>query len=132
MDPQLFALVDADNHDAIYCFGIDTGDGAITFRRDPDSGHTTFGTSTSMYTAFTRANHMMRKYAELTLVVYEPTCVAETIEYEDGKCFTCNNERKVSIDLEELFSPEVAATYGSAIPCPDCTDEVGNLRQVAR
>lgn len=132
MDLQLFALVDADNHDAIYCLGIDTGEGAITFRRDPDSGRAIFGTSTSMYTAFTRANHMMRQHAQLTLVIYEPALVAETIEYEDGKCFTCNNERTVPVDLDDIFPPDIAAHLEDTRPCPECTDEDGHVRQAAR
>lgn len=83
MEPQLFALVNADDHDAIYCYGVDTGEEAFTFRRDPDTRKTLTGIWSSMDSAFSRTSRMVGEYASLELLVYESE-VAEVIRPTGG------------------------------------------------
>lgn len=131
MEPQLFAVVDANDHDIVYCLGVDTGEGAFTFRRDPTTNQSIFGSSNSMYSAFTRASQMVRNYGRFDLVIYDST-IDEVKEYQEGVCLVCNNERKVSVDLDDLFPPDIAVNMDDTIPCPECTDEYGNLRSSAK
>lgn len=131
MEPQLFAVVDAEDHDIVYCLGVDTGDGAFTFRRDPVSNNTVFGSSNSMYSAFSLASRMVRNYGRLELLIYDSK-VDDVLDYKEGVCLVCNNSRKISIGLDDIFEPDVAAGLDDTIPCPECTDEHGNVRSSAR
>lgn len=130
MEPQLFAVVDANDHDIVYCLGVDTGEGAFTFRRDPTTNQSIFGSSSSMYSAFTRASQMVRSYGRFDLVIYGST-VDEVKEYQEGVCLVCDNQRKVSVDLRDFMAPEHAQELeglDDTIPCPECTDEHGKVR----
>lgn len=112
LEPQLFAIVDATDHDSIYCLGVDTGDGAFTCRRDPDTGRTHTGHSGSMYSALAFANRMVRGHARFNLVIYK-SVEDEVVQYQEGVCSACNNERD------------------DTIRCPECTDEHGKVRSSA-
>lgn len=72
MEPQLFAIVNDDNRDQIYCYGLDLGEeGAYTIRRDPNSGQLDFGAWHSMETAFRRFRRALRNEVKLHLIVLE-------------------------------------------------------------
>lgn len=131
LEPHLFAIVDATDHHSIFSLGVDTGDGAFTCRRDPLTSQTTTGHSTSMYSALAFANRMARGRAKFDLVIYK-SVEDEVVPYTEGVCPACNNERKVSVDLDDIFPPDIAANLDDTIPCPECTDEHGNVRSSAR
>lgn len=118
-EPKLFALVAADDHDSIYCVGVDTGDGAFTFRRDPFTRQSETGVWRSMTTAFARSSEAVKAYGGLALVIYE-SIVKEVVEYREGVCLTCNNEGRVSDGPSEIFPPKVAARYDTYTACSDC------------
>lgn len=126
MEPQLFAIVDTNDPDAIYCLGIDTGEEAVTFRQDPLSGSKSFRVSRSMYSALAVVNRMTKGYARFDLVTYK-TEEDDKVPYEEGVCPACNNERKVPVDLSDVFPPDIASSLEDTIPCPECTDEYGNV-----
>lgn len=108
MEPQLFAVVSAADHDQVVCLGIETGDGAMTFRRDPNTQRSEFGSWQSMNSAYAFASKAMAKYGELDLIVFEST--VDEILRPDGKiCATCDNQRMIP-----------AATDDEDIACPDC------------
>lgn len=69
--PRFFALVNADNPDSVFYYGIDVGNGAFTVRRDPDTQHTNFGSWISMRTAFRRLNSMAGEQSRMALVVFD-------------------------------------------------------------
>jgi hypothetical protein len=80
MEPQLFAIVNFDNHDEIYCYGLDLGEeGAYTIRRDPNSGRLDFGAWHSMETAFRRFRRALRNDVKLHLIVLE---IAQELDEE--------------------------------------------------
>lgn len=131
LEPQLFAIVDAADHASIYCYGVDTGDGAFTCRRDPDTGQSTTGHWGSMYRALAMANHMVRGRACFDLVIFK-SVEDEVVPYQEGVCPACNNERKIAVKLDDIVPPEAATGLGDTIPCPECTEEGGHVRQAAR
>lgn len=71
MEPQMFALVDADDELSIYALGIDTGEEAFTFRRDPDTNKHHFSLHTDATAAAAFANRMTGDLVDLKLVRYE-------------------------------------------------------------
>jgi hypothetical protein len=71
IDPQMFVLVDAENTRRIYAFGIDTGEEAVTFRRDPDSNRTDFGVHTDADSAYRLACRMTDGVPSLKLIRFE-------------------------------------------------------------
>jgi hypothetical protein len=71
IDPQLFVLVDAENTRRIYAFGIDTGEEAVTFRRDPDTTRTEFGVHNDADSACRLANRMTGGLPGLKLIRFE-------------------------------------------------------------
>lgn len=127
MEPQMFALVVADDPRAIFCLGVDTGEEAVTFRE----GGRPFCSSTSMYSAFKLAMRLVGNEVRLALVIYKSE-EAKVVQYKEGVCLACNNERKLSVALDDIFPPDLAAALDDTIPCPECTDEHGNLRQGVR
>jgi hypothetical protein len=56
--PRLFVLVDAGNENAIYAVGVDLGDEAVTFRRDPQSSRSQFGRHESPQSAHAIFNRL--------------------------------------------------------------------------
>jgi hypothetical protein len=71
IDPQMFVLVNAENTRQIYAFGIDTGEEAVTFRREPSTGRTEFGIHTDADSAYRLANRAMGGLAALKLIRFE-------------------------------------------------------------
>lgn len=119
-EPKLFALVDADDHDAVYCVGVDTGDGAVTYRRDPVTRKSETAVWRSMNTAFVRSSEALKAYGRLELVVYE-SVVGDVVAYREGVCLACDDTGKVSDGSSEIFPPEVATQYDTYEDCRDCT-----------
>jgi hypothetical protein len=71
IDPQMFVLVNAEDTRQIYAFGIDTGEEAVTFRREPDTGRTEFGVHTDADSAYRLANRMMAGLPGLKLIRFD-------------------------------------------------------------
>lgn len=84
-----------------------------------------------MFSAFVLANRIVSGQARFELVIYK-SVENELLEYKEGVCPACNNERTVSVDLADVFPSEIAATLDDSIPCPECADERGDVRQSAR
>jgi hypothetical protein len=71
IDPQMFVLVNAADERQIFAFGIDTGEEAITFRRDPVTERTEFGVHTDADSAFRLNSRITRGHFDLKLVRFE-------------------------------------------------------------
>jgi hypothetical protein len=71
IDPQMFMLVNAENTRQIYAFGIDTGEEAVTFRREPDTGRTDFGVHTDADAAYRLATRMTAGLPGLKLIRFD-------------------------------------------------------------
>jgi hypothetical protein len=84
LEPQMFALVDADDARRVYAYGIDTGEEAFTFRRDPETNRADFGVSDDADAAWRLARRMTKGIATIKLVRYE---FGEPLapEYEDDE-----------------------------------------------
>lgn len=58
MHSELFTLVSAEDRSRVFAYGIsitgDSGDEAVTYRREPDSGQTLFGVHSCAEAARTR------------------------------------------------------------------------------
>jgi hypothetical protein len=67
----MFVLVNAANTRQIYAFGIDTGEEAVTFRREPDTGRTEFGVHNDADSAYRLANRMVGDAPGLKLIRFE-------------------------------------------------------------
>jgi putative NIF3 family GTP cyclohydrolase 1 type 2 len=80
----MFAIVPADDDMAVFSYGIDTGEEAFTFRRDPESGRTLFSVHENADRALRLANRIVGDLAELQLMRYpitEPLAEGE----DDGR-----------------------------------------------
>jgi hypothetical protein len=71
LDPQMFALVDAEDDRHIFAYGVDTGEEAFTFRRDPVTNRADFGVSEDADAAYRLAARMTKGIARVKLVRYE-------------------------------------------------------------
>ncbi|HEX5405452.1 MAG TPA: hypothetical protein VFX16_24525 [Pseudonocardiaceae bacterium] len=71
IDPQMFVLVNAENTRQIYAFGIDTGEEAVTFRREPETGKSEFGVHTDADAANRLANRMTAGEPGLKLIRFD-------------------------------------------------------------
>ncbi len=71
IDPQMFVLVNAADERQIFAFGIDTGEEAITFRRDPATDRTDFGVHTDADAAYRLNSRITRGHLDLKLVRFE-------------------------------------------------------------
>jgi hypothetical protein len=71
IDPQMFVLVNAENTRQIFAFGIDTGEEAVTFRREPATGRTEFGVHTDADAAYRLASRMMAGLPSLKLIRFD-------------------------------------------------------------
>ncbi|HEX3778987.1 MAG TPA: hypothetical protein VHX38_04930 [Pseudonocardiaceae bacterium] len=70
MEAQMFAIVLADDDTKVFSYGIDTGEDAVTFRRDPSSGRTIFSVHDDAYRALSLAERLCGGAAELQLLRY--------------------------------------------------------------
>jgi hypothetical protein len=73
MQPQMFAIVPANDDSSVFSYGIDTGEEAFTFRRDPKSGRTLFSVHDTADRALTLANRITRGLTEMQLLRYPIT-----------------------------------------------------------
>lgn len=67
---QLFAVVDASQPDRVVHYGMDVGDHAVTFRRNPSSGRIEVGHWSSMQSAYDRLDKFT-PYADLALIMFD-------------------------------------------------------------
>lgn len=67
----MFVLVNADDPRQIFAFGIDTGEEAITFRRDPSTDRTDFGVHEDADAAYRLNCRITRGHLKLKLVRFE-------------------------------------------------------------
>lgn len=94
---QLFALVDASNPDVISHWGVDTGTGAVTVHRDPETGRTDFGSWISMESAYKRLGQIAGPQHPLALVMYDslPTTALAPL---------LGDQRGIEIDLRKQMT----------------------------
>lgn len=71
LEPQMFALVDAEDSRRVYAYGIDTGEEAFTFRRDPETNRADFGVSDDADAAWRLAARMTRGITTIKLVRFD-------------------------------------------------------------
>lgn len=71
IDPQMFVLVNAENTRQIFAFGIDTGEEAVTFRRDPHTNKTEFGVHEDADSAYRLNCRMTAGSPSLKLIRFE-------------------------------------------------------------
>jgi hypothetical protein len=69
--PQMFALVDAEDTRRVYAYGIDTGEEAFTFRRDPETNRADFGVSDDADAAWRLARRRTKGIATIKLIRYD-------------------------------------------------------------
>jgi hypothetical protein len=77
----MFALVDPEG---VYCLGIDTGEEAVTFRRDPNTRRTYFSISSNADAAF-HLHTSAADDAELKLVRYASISENALISEDDDQ-----------------------------------------------
>lgn len=63
LDPRLFTLVSTEDDSLIYAVGIDLGDEAVTYRRDPVTGNTVF----HLHASAEGAHRVLNRVTPLTL-----------------------------------------------------------------
>ncbi|MGH7870229.1 MAG: hypothetical protein ACREP9_21950 [Candidatus Dormibacteraceae bacterium] len=81
MQPRMFALVDAKNELNVYAYGIDTGEEAFTFRREPSDRRTYFSVADNVEAAFELANRITGRLVTLRLIRYDtPVELAEVVQ----------------------------------------------------
>lgn len=71
IDPQMFVLVNAENTRQIWAFGIDTGEEAVTFRKDPRTNQTDFGVHTDADSAYRLNARMTGGHPKLKLIRFD-------------------------------------------------------------
>lgn len=96
IDPQMFVLVNARNTRQIYAFGIDTGEEAVTFRRNPHTNRTEFGVHEDADSAYRLNARMVGPDPGLKLIRFD---FSEPVDDE-----FVDDEPPPEVDLERVSS----------------------------
>jgi hypothetical protein len=103
MEPQLFAIVNWNNHGEVYCYGFDLGEyGAYVVRCDRMTGQMAFSTWSSPESAYRRFSHALRHEVKLHLIVLDRL---EELSYDV--------EREVYPELFDDPSDDTSPVHGS-------------------
>lgn len=74
--PKFFALVNADDPNQVYYYGLDVGECAFTVRTDPDTQHTNFGSWNSPESACHRLASFTGGHIRMALMLFDSVPVA--------------------------------------------------------